>query len=104
MNRAECQKLINSYVDWLRQGISVEEVGTACELTTPFLDRHNDHLQVYATRRNGNIILSDGQVILISAGFLFLATLVMWLVAVRRGPQSPAGSPERSSGRSASKV
>jgi hypothetical protein len=31
----------------------------ACELTTPFLDRHNDHLQVYATRRNGTIILSD---------------------------------------------
>jgi len=53
---------------------------------------------------NGNIILSDGQVILISAGFLFLATLVMWLVAVRRGTQSLAGSHERSSGRSASKV
>ena len=53
---------------------------------------------------NGNIILSDGQVILISGGFLFLATLVMWLVAVRRGVNTPAGSRERSSGRSASKV
>ena len=31
----------------------------ACELTTPFLDRHNDHLQVYATRRNGSFVLSD---------------------------------------------
>jgi hypothetical protein len=64
MNRAECQKLINSYVDWLRQGISVEEVGTACELTTPFLDRHNDHLQVYAVRQNGKIVLSDDGYIL----------------------------------------
>ncbi|HLH00493.1 MAG TPA: DUF1828 domain-containing protein [Bryobacteraceae bacterium] len=64
MNRAECQKLIDAYVEWLRQGISAEEIGEACELTTPFLDRHNDHLQVYATRRNGNIILSDDGYIL----------------------------------------
>src|SRR5271167_2381049 len=64
MNREECQKLIDSYVDWLRQGLSVEEVGGACELTTPFLDRHNDHLQVYATRRNGNIVLCDDGYIL----------------------------------------
>jgi hypothetical protein len=64
MNREECQKLINSYVDWLRHGLSVEEVDGACELTTPFLDRHNDHLQVYATRQNGNIVLSDDGYIL----------------------------------------
>ncbi len=59
MNRNECQKLINEYIDWLRSGLSVQDVGAVCELTTPFLDRHNDHLQVYATRRNGTIILSD---------------------------------------------
>jgi Domain of unknown function DUF1828/Domain of unknown function DUF1829 len=64
VNRAECQKLIDAYVGWLRQGLSVESIGEACELTTPFLDRHNDHLQVYATRRNGNIILSDDGYIL----------------------------------------
>ena len=64
MNRAECQKLIDAYVGWLRQGLSAAEIGEACELTTPFLDRHNDHLQVYATRRNGNIILSDDGYIL----------------------------------------
>jgi len=59
VNRADCQKLIDAYVGWLRQGLSIEEVGGACELTTPFLDRHNDHLQVYAVRNNGNILLSD---------------------------------------------
>jgi hypothetical protein len=64
VNRDECQKLIDAYVAWLRQGLSVEEVGGACELTTPFLDRHNDHLQVYATRRNGTIVLSDDGYIL----------------------------------------
>jgi Domain of unknown function DUF1828/Domain of unknown function DUF1829 len=64
VNRNECQKLIDAYVGWLRQGLAMEEVGEACELTTPFLDRHNDHLQVYATKRNGNIILSDDGYIL----------------------------------------
>jgi len=64
VNRDECQRLIDAYVSWLRRELSVEEVGEACELTTPFLDRHNDHLQVYATRHNGNIILSDDGYIL----------------------------------------
>lgn len=64
MIRAECQKLIDGYVAWLRQGLTVENVGEACELTTPFLDRHNDHLQVYATRKNGTIVLSDDGYIL----------------------------------------
>lgn len=59
MNRVECEKLIGAYVDWLRRGLSVEGIGEACELTTPFLDRHNDHIQVYATRKNGAIMLSD---------------------------------------------
>lgn len=64
MNRPECQKLIDAYVGWLRQGLSAEAIGESCELTTPFLDRHNDHLQVYATRHSGNIILSDDGYIL----------------------------------------
>jgi hypothetical protein len=59
MNQGECQKLIDEYIGWLRGGLSVQEVGESCELTTPFLDRHNDHLQIYATRRNGSILLSD---------------------------------------------
>lgn len=59
MNTDECQQLIDAYVQWLRSGLSAETVGDACELTTPFLDRHNDHLQVYAERRNGAILLSD---------------------------------------------
>ena len=59
MNKEECEKLIEAYVAWLRQGLSAEHLENGCELTTPFLDRHNDHLQVYAVRRDGKIILSD---------------------------------------------
>lgn len=64
MTKEECRQLVDSYVEWLRRGISVESVGDACELTTPFLDRHNDHIQVYAERQNGKIILSDDGYIL----------------------------------------
>jgi hypothetical protein len=53
---------------------------------------------------NGNIILSDGQVVLISAGFLIVATAVMWLVAARLEARSQAQRPEQPRGRSASKV
>ena len=60
----DCRQLVDAYVEWLRRGISAENVGEACELTTPFLDRHNDHIQVYAVRRNGKIVLSDDGYIL----------------------------------------
>jgi hypothetical protein len=59
MTRDECQQLVDAYVTWLRRGFSAESLESGCELTTPFLDRHNDHLQVYAVKKNGKIILSD---------------------------------------------
>lgn len=59
MNREECRKLIDEYVDWLRKGISAESLKDVCELTTPFLDRHNDHIQIYAYRKDAKIVLSD---------------------------------------------
>lgn len=59
MTRDECKELIEEYVAWLRRGLSAEMLEGGCELTTPFLDRHHDHLQVYALRKNAKIILSD---------------------------------------------
>jgi hypothetical protein len=64
MTREECRQLVDAYVEWLRRGLSADSVGEACELTTPFLDRHNDHLQIYAVRQNGKIVLSDDGYIL----------------------------------------
>lgn len=64
MTKQDCQKLINAYVDWLKTGLSVESLEDACELTTPFLDRHNDHLQIYVSKQNGKINLSDDGYIL----------------------------------------
>lgn len=51
--------LIDEYVRWLRAGISITEVGDAFEITTPFLDRHNDHIQIYVRQEGDRVILSD---------------------------------------------
>ncbi len=64
MNKQECEQLIEEYVEWLRKGLSIESLEKACELTTPFLDRHNDHLQIYAVKKNGKIVLTDDGYIL----------------------------------------
>lgn len=64
MKQHECRQLIDAYLEWLRKGLSVEHLDQSCELTTPFLDRHNDHLQIYASTENGKIILSDDGYIL----------------------------------------
>ncbi len=55
----DCQTLVNDYIEWLRQKIIVEEIGDVCEITTPFLDRHNDQLQIYMEKIDNGFILSD---------------------------------------------
>jgi Domain of unknown function DUF1829/Domain of unknown function DUF1828 len=51
--------LIDEYARWLRSGISVAEVGGAFEITTPFLDRHNDHIQIYVKQEQDRTLLTD---------------------------------------------
>jgi hypothetical protein len=41
---------------------------------------------------NQNWNMSDGEVTLISSGFLFLAAVIMWVIAVRRQARSAAGA------------
>ena len=59
-----CKNLVNAYIEWLRQNISIKEIIGMYEITTPFLDRHNDHLQIYVKKSDGWLILTDnGQTI-----------------------------------------
>jgi hypothetical protein len=57
--RTECQNLIDGYIDWLKQGFRLGEKEDHCEITTPFLDRHNDAIQIYLQEKNGSFVLSD---------------------------------------------
>jgi hypothetical protein len=54
-----CAELIDAYTNWLRSNTTACKVGEACEVTTPFLDRHNDYVQFYVQRNNGQYVLTD---------------------------------------------
>ncbi|WP_292407186.1 MULTISPECIES: DUF1829 domain-containing protein [unclassified Methanoculleus] len=60
----EIQGLLDEYSRWLKEKTQVRQVDEWVEITTPYLDRHNDYLQIYARRRNGDYVLTD-------AGYIF---------------------------------
>src|SRR6266481_4343495 len=56
----EIEKLLNDYRVWLRDKTTLREVnGEWVEITTPYIDRHNDALQIYARAENGGYVLTD---------------------------------------------
>lgn len=60
MSVAEIEKLLNDYRAWLKDKTTLREVDdTWVEITTPYLDRHNDFLQIYARQENGGFLLTD---------------------------------------------
>jgi hypothetical protein len=56
---AEIQSLMDRYLEWLRDKSQLRAVGDCVEVTTPYLDRHNDYLQFYVKRENGHYLLTD---------------------------------------------
>jgi hypothetical protein len=60
----EIQGLIDKYLYWLKDKTLLREVNNWVEVTTPYLDRHNDYLQIYAKKENGNFLLTDDGFIL----------------------------------------
>lgn len=57
---AEIARLVDGYRAWLKDRTTVRSVHADwVEITTPFLDRHNDYLQIYARSENGGIRLTD---------------------------------------------
>ncbi len=56
----EIEKLLRDYQTWLKDRTILREVNEEhVEITTPYLDRHNDALQIYARRENGGFVLTD---------------------------------------------
>ena len=59
MARNDCQRLIDQYINWLKQEITFTELEGACQISTPFLDRHNDAIEIFIERNNGLLRLTD---------------------------------------------
>ena len=57
----DVRDLMNRYADWVRDKSVLRQVNDQhVEITTPYLDRHNDYLQLYVRRFNGGYLLTDG--------------------------------------------
>lgn len=51
--------MLDQYVRWIRDNTTLREIGDSVEITTPYLDRHNDYIQIYAKRVYGELVLTD---------------------------------------------
>ena len=60
----EIQALLDQYWEWLRDKTTLRRMNGWVEITTPYLDRHNDRLQIYAMRRGSGYVLADGGYVL----------------------------------------
>ena len=59
MTRAECQQLIDEYLHWLKEEHEVTALDGSCQISTPFLDRHNDAIEIFVEKKNGSLRLTD---------------------------------------------
>lgn len=59
MSDQEREEIISSCLEWLKEGFAVQALGGAYEVTTPFLDRRNDHIQIYVSKQDDGFIISD---------------------------------------------
>ena len=55
----EIQKLLDQYLAWLRDKTTLRQVKDWIEITTPYMDRHNDYLQIYVKLEDGGFIITD---------------------------------------------
>ena len=55
----QMKKLTAEYHNWVSESTTLRELEDCVEITTPFLDRHNDMMQIFATVSGDEIILSD---------------------------------------------
>ena len=60
----EVRNLLDQYRTWLQDRTVLREVRDWIEITTPYLDRHNDSLQIYVKRFNDSYLLTDDGYIL----------------------------------------
>jgi hypothetical protein len=55
----EIQQLLDDYLMWLKDRTVLRQLDDWVEISTPYLDRHNDYIQIYAQKHNNGYILTD---------------------------------------------
>lgn len=61
----EIKILLEKHLEWLRDKTSLRQASQEwVEITTPYLDRHNDCLQIYVKRQDNGFLLSDDRYVI----------------------------------------
>ena len=60
----EMRDLVDNYFKWLKDKTVLSEVKDWTSISVPFLDIHNDYLQIYAKKEGNKIIMTDDSYIL----------------------------------------
>ena len=55
----DIERLMGAYHVWLKDKTVLRQIDQWVEITTPYLDRHNDYIQIYAKPANGGFMLTD---------------------------------------------
>lgn len=55
----EIEQLTENYFKWLKDKTRLKQLHDWVEITTPFLDRHNDYIQIYIKKAQNQFILTD---------------------------------------------
>jgi Domain of unknown function DUF1828 len=56
---AEAKRLVRDYGAWLNEGFDVELEGDYAVISTPFLDPHNDEIELYVRKEGDSLVLTD---------------------------------------------
>ncbi|MFM2083066.1 MAG: hypothetical protein RL380_1757 [Verrucomicrobiota bacterium] len=59
MTTVESKQLVNGYLSWLKEELRIGQLDSSCVISTPFLDRHNDEIEIYVEKRGDVIWLTD---------------------------------------------
>ena len=56
-----CAFVIDEYIKWIKDNTSIRSVsdGNSCNIITPFLNNHNDHIEIYICKNRDKMFLSD---------------------------------------------
>jgi len=57
----DCREIIEKYVQWIKDNTVVHNIesGKSCAVSTPFLDRHNDNIEIYILKEGAGYKLTD---------------------------------------------
>ncbi|MHB1813006.1 MAG: DUF1829 domain-containing protein [Thermoplasmataceae archaeon] len=59
INSESANEIVDQYVKWLRGNITSKQIEGVLELSTPFLNNSNDHMQIYISSSNERLRVSD---------------------------------------------